>query len=346
MRMGSPDDSAADCARPIAGGLPISEAIAEQAAQWLTIFMSGEATDQDRDRWRRWREAQPDHERAWRHIEAVTGRLKVMQPAAAYKALSPYAGPQALGSPVRRKVLRMLLLVGGPATVGALASRTQSWQQAVADHRTGTGERRNVSLEDGSVITLNTATAVNVRFDGHRRVVRLVAGEMLIVTGHAADGLTADTRPFIVETAEGQLRTLGTRFAVRQRHGHTTVSVLESAVEITLRDAGERRILQAGEETSFTRASIGAPQAASPQATAWARGQIVADDMRLDGFTAELSRYRPGIMRCAPDVAGLRLSGVFPLKDIDRILATLPSVLPVQVVLRTRYWVTVEASAN
>ena len=93
----------------MAGGSPISEAVAQQAAEWLTLLMSGEATDEDRKRWQQWRMTHPDHERAWLHIEAVTGRLKVMKPQAAYKALSPYAGPQALRSPGRRAALRALL---------------------------------------------------------------------------------------------------------------------------------------------------------------------------------------------------------------------------------------------
>ncbi|WP_102299652.1 FecR domain-containing protein [Janthinobacterium sp. AD80] len=33
-----------------------------------------------------------------------------------------------------------------------------------ADYRTATGERRDVALADGSVLSLNTGSAVNVRF--------------------------------------------------------------------------------------------------------------------------------------------------------------------------------------
>lgn len=349
----------------MAGGYPISEAVARQAARWLTLLMSGEATDEDCRRWKQWRLAHVDHERAWLHIEAVTGRLKDLQPKAAYQALSPYtkpdAGPDALEGRGRRVALRTLLWAGGAGTLGLMASRSQTWQQVAADHRTGTAEQRRVTLEDGTVVTLNTASAINVRFDGQQRQVRLVAGEVLIVTGHAAGrptgntaDLTADLtagghaddpRPFVVETAEGRIRALGTRFAVRQRPGVTQVSVLESAVEITPRNAaGQAQVLRAGERTRFTLDAIGAPQAAGTQATGWLNGQLVADDMRLGDFIAELGRYRPGIVRCVPAVADLRFSGVFPLQDTDRILSTLPQVLPVRVTLVTRYWVTVDAA--
>lgn len=329
---------------PMAGGAPIPDAVAREAAVWLTVLMSGEVTGGDRRRWQQWRDADPDHERAWRHIEAVTGRLKVMQPKAAYEALSPYRGPDTRRSAGRRAVVGALLLAGGGGALALLGSRTRTWQQLAADHQTATGEQRSVTLGDGTIITLNTASAIDVRFDGRERRVRLVAGEVLIVTAHAAAGQGDHGRPFIVETGEGRIRALGTRFTVRQHHERTEVMVLDSAVEITPRASGAPQgVLRAGEAASFTDAGIEARRIPASQAGAWARGQIVADDMRLDDFIAELGRYRTGWLACAPEVAALRVSGVFPLHDTARILATLPSVLPVTVTRRTRFWVTVEA---
>ncbi|RKP53279.1 DUF4880 domain-containing protein [Pararobbsia silviterrae] len=327
----------------MAGGAPISEAIADAAAEWLTLLMSGEATDEERRRWQAWRGAHADHERAWLHIESVMGRLKFMEPQAAYKTLSPYSD---LKSPVRRKALNLLLWGGVIGAGGLLASHTRTWETVAADYRTGTGERRTVMLDDGTRIVLNTATAIDVRFDARQRLVRLAAGEVLAVTGHPVVGGVADPRPFIIATREGRIRALGTRFTVRQDKGRTDVAVLESAVEITTDDAqAQLAVLHAGERTTFTRETIDAAQPASEQDAAWTRGQIVADNMRLADFLADLARYRPGIVRCEASVADLRLSGVFPLNDPDRILATLPTVLPVQVRLRTRYWVTVEAAS-
>ena len=53
--------------------------------------------------------------------------------------------------------------------------------------------------------------------------------------------------------------------------------------------------------------------------------------MRLDAFAAELGRYRPGLLRCDPAVAPLRVSGAFQLHDTDAVLAALPATLPVSV---------------
>ena len=328
----------------MAGGQPLSEAVADQAADWLTLLMSGEATSDDQARCRAWRRAHPDHERAWRHIEAVTGRLQAMEPRAAYQALSPYAGhAHGTGLSGRRKALRALLWGGMAMGGGLLALRTDTARQYAADHRTGTGEQRSITLADATRITLNTASAIDVHFDAQRRLVRLLAGEILVATGHGQDR-QADARPFFVQTGEGLIQALGTRFTVRQwPDGRTSVAVLQSAVEIAPQRGAAQR-LQAGQRATFTRGAVQDGGAVQERDAAWTRGQIVADEMRLQDFAHELARYRPGWVRCSPEVSGLRLSGVFPLDDTDRILAALPSVVPVQVRLRTRYWVALEAA--
>ncbi|KAG1059180.1 hypothetical protein G6F40_018182 [Rhizopus arrhizus] len=61
--------------------------------------------------------------------------------------------------------------------------------------------------------------------------------------------------------------------------------------------------------------------------------------MRLDAFVDELSRYRKGRLVCDPAVAGLRISGSFPLGDTDRVLAAVERALPVRADRYTRYWV-------
>lgn len=342
-----PSNGPADAVRsPMPAGpatRPFSDAAADEASEWLTLLMSDEATDADRLRWQQWRSAHPGNELAWQQVENFTARLRGLHPAAAYMALSPAVAPERIPAPARRKAMRALFWLGTAGAAGALASRTQTWRQSVADLRTGTGEQRSVLLDDGTRITLNTASAVNVRFSAERRLLQLEAGEVMIATGHAA----GDSPPFFVDTAEGRIRALGTRFTVRQEDGRTRVAVLESAVEISPSSTGSAaaRTLRAGERTSFTSRDIDTPAAVNEQTWAWSLGQIIADNMRMGDFVSELGRYRPGILRCDPAVAGLRLSGVFPLGDTDRILGMLPSVLPVQVRLRTRYWATVEPAS-
>ncbi|MEN4922651.1 FecR domain-containing protein [Achromobacter spanius] len=321
-------------------GRIISRATANAAADWLTLLMSGEAGAEQQHQWRQWRQAHADHEAAWQHVESVTGRMKSLERAPAYAALSSYG---ATGRPTvagRRRATRMLLWGGIATGAGLLASRSGAWQASMADYHSNTGEQRRLTLEDGTRLTLNTDSAVNLRFDANQRRILLVAGEIMIATRHGPE--LTDPRPLLVATAEGSIRSLGTRFTVRQRAGRTSVAVQESAVEVTPgTGAGSARVVHAGEQTQFSRDAVETPRRADEHADAWARGQLVADEQPLGDFLAELDRYRPGVLRVDPQIAGLRLSGVFPLADTDRILATLPSVLPVRVQWRTRYWATV-----
>ncbi|WP_176460904.1 FecR domain-containing protein [Janthinobacterium sp. PC23-8] len=315
----------------------INEAVAQQAADWLTVLMSDEAGEAELRDWRRWRELDPEHARAWAHIEAFSQRFGSVHKGAATQALASASVRPASGK--RRRLLAWLGVAGG---AGMLAAQNGMWERAQAlraDYQTATGERRAILLSDGSVLKLNTASAVNVRIDGDERLIELLAGEIMVVSGHGA----GSDAPLLVATHEGRVRALGTRFSVRQRDGVSHVAVFESAVEIRPLDGvGAPLLLPAGRSATFTRQRPEAPQAIDAHLDAWSRGQMIVDDVTLGEFLADLSRYRPGLIHCAPEVAQLRLSGVFLLFDTDRILNLLPDSLPVQVRSRTRYWVSVE----
>lgn len=75
----------------------------------------------------------------------------------------------------------------------------------------------------------------------------------------------------------------------------------------------------------------------------WTQGVPTVVDWPLGEFIAELSRYRAGVLRCAAEVAELRLSGAYRLDRIDAVLQNLGKSLPVRVRYLTRYWVTVES---
>ncbi|MGK5016772.1 FecR domain-containing protein [Janthinobacterium sp. HLS12-2] len=319
-----------------AGPMAIGEDVQQQAAEWLTVLMSDEASEAEHAAWQRWRGADPEHERAWQHIEAVSQRFNGLHRSAAAQALAGTQQKAVNGK--RRQLLAWLGVVAGGGMLAAKAGAWDGVRALRADYRTATGERREVVLGDGSVLSLNTGSAVNVRFDASRRLIELLAGEILITSGHG----TGSGAPLVVATREGQVRALGTRFAVRQQDDYSRVEVFESAVEVRLRSGGAPLLLAAGRGVAFSRHALDAPHAIGAYAAAWSRGQLIVDDVTLGDFLADLARYRPGVIDCAPAVSQLRLSGVFPLADTQRILNMLPNSLPVQVRSRTRYWVSVE----
>ncbi|KFC86423.1 iron(III) dicitrate transmembrane sensor protein, partial [Kluyvera ascorbata ATCC 33433] len=208
-----------------------------------------------------------------------------------------------------------------------------------ADYRTAKGAVSHQRLDDGSLLTLNTQSAADVRFDTHQRAVHLWYGEIAITT--AKD---AQQRPFRVVTRQGQLTALGTEFTVYQQDNITRVTVQQHAVEVLLANRPqEKRIVNAGESLLFSASEFGAIASADDESAAWTQGVLSFSDKPLGEVIATLGRYRNGVLRCDPAVAGLRLSGTFPLKNTDAILEIIAQTLPVKIQTVTRYWVNISA---
>lgn len=309
----------------------IAPAIARQAVEWMVELQSEGASDATREAWERWLHAHPDHLRAWQRIEATNGRLQGVPSPLAHAVLD------ASVSQARRRVLKTMGLFAVLGGAGWIAGNRVPWQAWVADERTGPGERRTFVLPDGTQVVLNTDSAVDVRFDSRQRMLRLVRGEIMVTTAHPP----GDMRPFAIETEQGRLRPLGTRFSVRLDGDTTRLSVYAGSVEVDPRAASVQRIVAAGQRTRFTVSDVEPPMPADENDTAWLDGMLVVRDMPLGEFVEELSRYRSGHVACDPAVAGLRVSGTYPLADTDRVLAILGKSLPVTVEYRTRYWVRV-----
>jgi transmembrane sensor len=322
---------------PIAAGLPISDKVADEAAAWVTLFMSSQATSTDHLRLQAWRDAHPDHERAWQHIEAVSARMRTLDTAVSRTLSSVVVQPSA-----GRRATLALVCLGIAGAAGFAGTRTQTWQEVRAHYRTAKGERREWTLEDDTRLTLNTDSAVNVDYSGDVRRITLVAGEILVQSGHRATTGVPETRRLMVSTRYGDVEALGTRFSVRDEDGRASVVVFEHRVRVSPQADSASVIVAAGQRTVLTQETVSAPQVADPLADAWAKGQLIAVNMRLADFIEELGRYRTGVVRCDPAVADLRFSGVFPLDDPEKIVAMLPGSLPVQLRMRTRYWVTIE----
>lgn len=311
------------------------DAAQRAALQWQVCFWSGEAGEAEQRAFEAWLAADETHRRAWKRLQRAGGRLQALPGGVAGTVLRATAGGG------RRRALRALLLLAGAGGTAALLRETPAWQLASADERTATGERRELRLPDGGLLTLNTASAVDLRYGATERLVRLLAGEVFIATAADAAG-----RPFVVETPTGRVQALGTRFALRCLDAATRVQVFEGAVELRPREGGAPRRLDAGFQVLFDPAAAAAPEALDEAAAAWMRGLLVAERMRLDDFLAELARYRRGVLRCAPAVAGLRVSGVFPLADTDAVLRSLVRALPLRITRATRWWLNVEPAGG
>ena len=209
-------------------------------------------------------------------------------------------------------------------------------------YSTALGEQRIVTLADGSVIELNTDSALKVRFSKHQRAIHMIKGEAFFRVAHDT------TRPFVVSAGEASVKAVGTQFNVRMSNDATLVSVVEGTVEVrddtsdALAPAGpgsavrvttgeEATITQVRPQASKKRLAVAKITTSSAQRSAsWTRGRVEFENTPLVDVLSEFQRYRDvRILIDDETIRQLRLTGSFDAHDPDSALAyiaTLPGI--------------------
>lgn len=317
---------------------PVSSKVLDAAIAWQLCLDCGQGSDAEREEFAKWYAASDEHARAWMQLGMLDQRFVGTTGPARSALIRSREGVSRQMRNLGRGVAGFALALGLTLFLGERFLPVHYW---LADQRTATGEQRTIRLSDNTLIRLNTHSALNVKFDAKQRRVVLQEGEIFVETGGHED-----PRPFIVETDEGQMRALGTKFLVKRRDDGTLLSVLQSAVAAHPQASDNELILREGQQMLIQRHSLGPMVAIAPGADAWMRGMLVVDNAPLKDVIAELGRYRPGYLGVASDVAHLRITGSFPLNDTDLALKALMPTLPVEIEQRTHWWVTVVASEN
>lgn len=308
--------------------------VLQAAAQWFAVLQSDSVSDDDREAWRRWL-SDPEHARAWQRVEQISGRFEPL-------SRDPF-GARASSliqrrQPNRRQALKCLSVILGGGVL-AVAGGAMPWRSWTADERTAVGEVRDWSLPEGSHLWLNTDSAVDVALDGQVRQLSLYRGELLVQASNAP-------RPLLLRTAEGSVKTHeAARFSVLQVDGRTQLSVFDGSVEVRPANGRARMALQ-GQQISFDAQHAEPERPVHMGRQAWVRGVLLADNLRLDEFLAELGRYRQGYLGCDPRIAGLRVVGAYPLADTERVLDVLASTLSLRVNRRMPWWVSLEPAQS
>jgi len=332
--------AAESCAPDATRHAAVATPVLEQAAQWFALLRSGEATDADRARWQSWLTASPEHQAIWHKVERISGRLEPIATSPERLVAVNVFKTARVDTAQRRRFLLSLGAMAGSGWLGwtawhhsPLPGLALAW---MADHRTATGEIRQLVLADGTQVWLASASAFSEDYRSGLRRLQLVAGEILINTAK-------DTaRDFVVDTPQGRLRALGTRFTVRLEANSSFVAVYEGAVEVQAGASGATTLVQAGQQTRFTEHAAEALAPADPAREAWANGILVTKDTPLGEVVAELRRYRRGHLAVAPAIAHLPVFGTYPINDPDRTLAMLETVMPIRVRRPLSWWVSIE----
>ncbi|UMO88655.1 FecR family protein [Pectobacterium sp. PL64] len=314
----------------------MDDPVAEEAIEWMVLLRSGEATQTDYDEYRRWRYENPLHERACQHIERTLGKFQPLLAALPHEPIR-----QALLAPSsRRKVLQYGLGMVAVASLSSLLlNRHYPLSPLVSDVKTATAQRQQVPLSDGSMLMLNARTAVdiNVRPETPVRQVALHNGGLFAK-------IQPDTqRPFVIATGMGDIVALQSTINVRHESGGIHVGVLDNIAKIT-NHAGQSLRLHAGQGVWFDRSTLYQVAVTPESETDWLHGRLEVRDRSLASVISALRDYTPGIIRLDPAIADLRVSGNFPLDNLNYTLDSLAQTMPIAIVHTTDYWIHIRAA--
>lgn len=299
--------------------------VRDEAAHWFVRLQDAELSAAERQRFDAWRNEHADHQYEFDVLQGVWSATDVL----------PKARLQALcEAPVERPKRRAVLRYAVAASVVAVAlgvglfSGLDHPKPYSAEFSTRSGEHRQVTLPDGSVMDLNSRSIVAVHYEKGLRGVELKQGEAMFSVEH-------DTRrPFVVAAGAGQVTVTGTRFDVRRDEDQTRVMVEAGTVKVQGRSPDKVVTLTAGLGTHVdnNRRVAAAYAVNTEELTAWRTGKLVFNNASLGEVAREVSRYREQPLRVStPAVGSLRLTSVFKANDTDALLKALPHILPVAV---------------
>ena len=310
-----------------------AQAHVDQAIDWLVKLRFDSPCPRTEQQFQHWLASHPHNPLAWQRVSHLGDELAGLPKALSRRTLD---GSQRQRIS-RRDHLKLLAVLAVGGSLGWAAREPLGIPQMLADSSTATGERRQLQGSDGSRIQLNTASAIDLSYSAEQRRLQLVRGEVSL------DSNPNDNRPFRIDTRVGQLATLDSYLLLRENDLGLLLAVRRGDVTLFPSSASPRRVLPGETLQVWPNGSFQAVTLHSDP-WGWTDGVLSVQQMPLGEFIAEVARYRPGLLRCAPEVAELKVSGTYQLADTGQILQLLTRSLPVRVDYRTRFWVSIGAA--
>lgn len=305
---------------------PVGDRITKDARDWVVRLASGTITDAELSRFKAWREMSEDHARAfanertfWQQLDALDDRHQ----AQGKRGTGKTASAPRLG--------RRALLIGSGAVAASAAGLIVAPRLKLilgADYRTAPGELSEVTLADGTRVTLNTDSALALHFQPRLRLVELLQGEALFEVKANAHA------PFRVAALGHNIDSVGTAFAVRAVGDEGTITVTDGRVRVSGPAAadtppaslGASVNVGASEQTRYLKGKV--PARASvvdlEAALAWRSGRIIFDGRPFPEALAELGRYVPErVVLATRATATEPVSAVFSTREASTAIVAL-----------------------
>ena len=283
--------------------------IQKEAQAWVVRLASGQVSERDAQVFRHWCARSRAHATAFAEARAVWG---AMAPAA--RAVKRAQQPV--------NVARRAWLGGAvAASLGLLVLRppTDLWPAVAglgADYATGTGEQREVALDGGVLVQMNTQT----RFDA--APVQDGTAALVLLAGEAEfqAGLRGAAR-LRVQAGDGSVSAGSARFNIRLFGQEVCVTCLAGRLRVV--QNGNDAELAAGEQLRYRPAHFGITRAVrAGEVSAWRQRLLVFKQSTLADVVAEVNRYRPGKLILNNEVLGkTRVQASFSLDRLDDVIA-------------------------
>ncbi|WP_174273608.1 FecR family protein [Sphingomonas bacterium] len=337
----------------------LSDDTREAAAAWCVRLSDGPLGEHDRQAFQEWLDGSPEHpalfERtvvAWTAIEDQAAEPELLRWRGEALEGVHKAGRRRWSRPT--VAWRQAFAIA--ACLALLIGTGSWWHYAPTTYRTEIGERRVVALADGSTISLDAATQVDVRYLGDRR-------KLWLDYGRAKFSVAKDPlRPFSVQAGRRMVIATGTQFSVEKLSDEVRVVLYEGHVAVldTSRPRPQplaigpghlpaERVLVPGLELIMPSASsarpISDPQSIKADALpvarvvpvdpgrtlGWEAGILEFSDEPLGDAVERMNRYGPRTLRVADASArAITISGQFDGGNPDAFVEGVTSVFPVK----------------
>ena len=306
---------------------PETEKVASEATAWFVRLKEPNATDADRWAFRRWLAGDPKRHEAFNEVKRLWSDLET--PAA---ILGEGGWYRDTAKPARTLVSRSLPYAAILAGCLVVACAALFWRDAGlidrmrADYATRPGERREITLAEGSSAYLDGDSALTVKLDSTSRRIRLLRGRAWF------DVMPNKDSSFAVATSDVEARAIGTAFAMDWDHDEIGVVVERGLVAVS--HANDKSVeVPAGQQVRVAGRRMGQATKVAEAALAWRHGLIILDQAPLGSVVDELERMQPGrVIITDSSLRRLTLSGVFRADDPDAVLEALNSALGLKTV--------------
>ncbi|MEM9097529.1 MAG: FecR domain-containing protein [Pseudomonadota bacterium] len=315
-----------------------SDQIVEEATSWLVRLKSGAATLEDRDAHARWLNSSRSCEIAWQRLLKIERDFSSIPQADREIARATLETTRKRRG--RRQTLKSIAWIAAGGGFAWAGSDMPVVQRLWRDHVTGTGEVSAFGLPDGTQISLNAETVLDIADTANGPKLSLKRGEVHIRTTAGPKGMLS------VETAHGRFTPVGTRFLVRDLGPATRLSVIEGTVEVGRASAGQSPLqrVSAGQALRVAPNEIVQdPVFEQMDPAAWLDGLLDVRRMALGDVIAELAPHHPGYIHVVPEVADLAISGVFHLDAISDAFDAVEASVAVKVTRVTPFLILISA---